>query len=132
MRDAGDSGHPELRICRGGYALGPSQAYGAAKAKINVRGTWGAQVLDRLARSPDHDAFMVDSAKIDPFTCSEFESLLRNPGRHRPAGCGANRASSSRPSARRCTSSGPSAKRRARCQEYIRASGKSWEMPPPP
>jgi nicotinamidase-related amidase len=75
-------GHPELRIRRGGYALGSAKAFGAAKTNITVRGTWGGQVLDRLAPSPDHDEFVVENAKVDPFTCSEFEPLLRNLDRH--------------------------------------------------
>lgn len=76
------SGYPELRMRRGGYALGSAKAFGAKRTEIAVRGTWGAQVLEALAPSPDHDEFVVENAKVDPFTCSEFEPLLRNLDRH--------------------------------------------------
>jgi nicotinamidase-related amidase len=47
-----------------------------------VRGTWGAATLDVLKPIPGRPEFEIDNAKVDPFTCSEFDTLLRNLGRH--------------------------------------------------
>ncbi|MDT9600542.1 cysteine hydrolase family protein [Sphingosinicella rhizophila] len=71
-------GHPEVRIRRNGYALGSARSLGAREGNIAVRGTWGAEVLDRLKPDPNRDEFAIENAKVDPFTCSEFEPLLRN------------------------------------------------------
>jgi nicotinamidase-related amidase len=56
-------GHPELAIRRGGY----------------VRGS--GRVL-QLPPRPGAREYEIDNAKVDPFTCSEFEPLLRNLDRH--------------------------------------------------
>ena len=71
-------GHPELREERGGYCRGTGRVLGLARDGMAVRGTWGAEVIDELAPDPDRDEFVIHNAKVDPFTCSEFDILLRN------------------------------------------------------
>ena len=43
-----------------------------------VRGQWGAQTLDEFKPQPGAAEYEVDNAKVDPFTCSEFSTLLTN------------------------------------------------------
>lgn len=71
-------GHPELRETRNGYCRGTGRVLGLARDSMAVRGTWGAEVIDDLAPDPNRDEFVVHNAKVDPFTCSEFETLLTN------------------------------------------------------
>jgi len=47
-----------------------------------VRGDWGAATLEQLRPRTGAPEFEIDNAKVDPFTCSEFETLLRNLERH--------------------------------------------------
>lgn len=75
-------GHPELRLRRGGYVRGTGRLLRLPEGNMVVRGEWGASVLDSLKPDPSRDEFVVDNAKVDPFTCSEFEPLLRNLDRH--------------------------------------------------
>jgi len=75
-------GHPELRETRGGYVRGTGRVLGLAADQMAVRGTWGAQVLDELKLDPSRDEFVIDNGKVDPFTCTEFETLLRNLNRN--------------------------------------------------
>jgi hypothetical protein len=39
-------------------------------------------VLDELQPIAGRDEFLIENSKVDPFTCSEFEPLLRNLNRH--------------------------------------------------
>ncbi|KKC25441.1 cysteine hydrolase family protein [Sphingomonas sp. SRS2] len=71
-------GHPELRMRRDGYARGPSKSMGADKLNLAVRGTWGAGVLQELEPDLTRDEFVLENCKVDPFTSTEFEPLLRN------------------------------------------------------
>ncbi|MEQ8661839.1 MAG: isochorismatase family cysteine hydrolase [Gammaproteobacteria bacterium] len=75
-------GHPELRLRRGGYVRGSGRVLRLPEENMAVRGTWGAQTLDELAPRTGHDEYVVDNARVDPFTCSEFAALLTNLGRH--------------------------------------------------
>jgi nicotinamidase-related amidase len=75
-------GHPELRIRRNGYVIGSARHFGLDTQDMAVRGTWGAQVVEELAPHPDRDEYVLDNSKVDPFTCTEFEVLLRNLDRH--------------------------------------------------
>ena len=75
-------GHPELRASRGGYVRGTGRVLGLARDDMAVRGQWGAEVIDDLAPDPGRDEFVLHNAKVDPFTCSEFEVLLRNLNRN--------------------------------------------------
>ncbi len=75
-------GHPELRSSRGGYVRGTGRVLGLARDGMAVRGQWGAEVIDDLAPDPNRDEFVLHNAKVDPFTCSEFEVLLRNLNRN--------------------------------------------------
>lgn len=71
-------GHPEIRIRRNGYVRGSSRLLGLDKENMAVRGEWGAATLDSLKPRPGFDEFEIDNSKVDPFTCTEFEVLLRN------------------------------------------------------
>lgn len=71
-------GHPELRVRRGGYVRGTGRVLRCPEENMAVRGQWGADTLDEVAPQPDRDEFVIDNAKVDPFTCTEFEVLLRN------------------------------------------------------
>jgi nicotinamidase-related amidase len=71
-------GHPEIRIRRNGYVRGSSRVLGLDKENMAVRGEWGAATLESLKPRPGFDEFEFDNAKVDPFTCTEFEVLLRN------------------------------------------------------
>lgn len=75
-------GHPELRERRKGYCIGSARHLGLDTHNMAVRGTWGAEVIDSLAPIPGRDEYVVHNSKVDPFTCTEFEVLLRNLGRH--------------------------------------------------
>jgi nicotinamidase-related amidase len=75
-------GHPELAIRRGGYVRGSGRVLQLPEMNMAVRGTWGAATLEDLKPRPDAAEFEIDNAKVDPFTCSEFEPLLRNLDRH--------------------------------------------------
>jgi nicotinamidase-related amidase len=75
-------GHPELRVSRGGYVRGTGRVLGLARDNMAVRGEWGADVIDELRPDPARDEFVLHNAKVDPFTCSEFEPLLRNLNRN--------------------------------------------------
>lgn len=71
-------GHPELRRQIGGYVRGSARILGLADKGMSVRGTWGAEVIDELKPDPDRDEYVVENAKVDPFTGSEFSTLLTN------------------------------------------------------
>ena len=75
-------GHPELRASRGGYVRGTGRVLGLDSGNMAVRGEWGAEVIDSLKPDPTKDEFVIHNAKVDPFTCSEFDILLRNLDRH--------------------------------------------------
>jgi nicotinamidase-related amidase len=75
-------GHPELRENRNGYCRGTGRVLGLDAGNMAVRGEWGAEVIDDLRPDPDRDEFVLHNAKVDPFTCSEFDVLLRNLGRN--------------------------------------------------
>ncbi|CAB4945694.1 unannotated protein [freshwater metagenome] len=75
-------GHPELRERRNGYCIGSARYLGLDTGDMAVRGTWGAEVIDDLAPDPTRDEYVIHNSKVDPFTCTEFEVLLRNFGRH--------------------------------------------------
>lgn len=75
-------GHPELRETRGGYVRGTGRVLGLAADQMAIRGTWGAAILDDVAMDPTRDEFAIDNGKVDPFTCTEFEVLLRNLNRN--------------------------------------------------
>ena len=72
------AGHPELRETRNGYCRGTGRVLGLVEGNMAVRGTWGAEVIDELAPDPSRDEFVIHNSKVDPFTCSEFDILLRN------------------------------------------------------
>tara|TARA_B110000196_G_scaffold210028_1_gene180101 strand:- start:928 stop:1581 length:654 start_codon:yes stop_codon:yes gene_type:complete len=74
-------GHPELSIRRNGYVRGSGRVLQVPENNMAVRGSWGAQTLDELKPEVGSFEYEVDNAKVDPFTCSEFEVLLRNSGR---------------------------------------------------
>jgi hypothetical protein len=48
----------------------------------NSKVIWGAATLDELKPEPGRPEFEIDNAKVDPFTCSEFQTLLRNLNRN--------------------------------------------------
>lgn len=75
-------GHPELAIRRGGYVRGSGRVLQLPEMNMAVRGSWGAATLDALKPRAGAPEFEIDNAKVDPFTCSEFEPLLRNLDRH--------------------------------------------------
>lgn len=75
-------GHPEIRVRRGGYALGSARSLSVRERNVAIRGTWGAGVIDQLQPIAGRDEFTIENAKVDPFTCSEFEPLLRNLNRN--------------------------------------------------
>ncbi len=75
-------GHPELRVSRGGYVRGSGRVLRLPEENMAVRGEWGAATLDELKPRPGFREYEVDNAKVDPFTCSEFETLIRNLERH--------------------------------------------------
>jgi nicotinamidase-related amidase len=75
-------GHPELRIRRGGYVRGSGRVLRLPEENMAVRGEWGSETLDELKPRKGRDEFVVDNSRVDPFTCSEFEALLRNLERH--------------------------------------------------
>lgn len=75
-------GHPELAIRRGGYVRGSGRVLQLPELDMAVRGSWGAATLTELAPRPGAREYEIDNAKVDPFTCSEFEPLLRNLDRH--------------------------------------------------
>jgi nicotinamidase-related amidase len=71
-----------LRERRNGYCIGSARHLGLDTGDMAVRGTWGAEVIDSLAPIPGKDEYVLHNSKVDPFTCTEFEVLLRNLGRH--------------------------------------------------
>ena len=71
-------GHPELALRRGGYVRGSGRVLRLPEENMAVRGTWGAATLDALKPQAGCREFEIDNAKVDPFTCSEFQTLLRN------------------------------------------------------
>jgi nicotinamidase-related amidase len=71
-------GHPELAITRNGYVRGSARVLGLAAKSLSIRGTWGAEIVDDFKIDPDRQEFVVETSKVDPFNCSEFEILLRN------------------------------------------------------
>jgi ureidoacrylate peracid hydrolase len=75
-------GHPELSIRRGGYVRGSGRVLRLPEENMAVRGTWGAATLEELKPQPGRPEFEIDNAKVDPFTCSEFQTLLRNLNRN--------------------------------------------------
>ena len=75
-------GHPELRVSRNGYVRGSARVLGLAENALSVRGTWGAEIVDDFKPDPDRPEFVVETSKVDPFNCSEFEILLRNLNRN--------------------------------------------------
>ncbi len=75
-------GHPELRMRRGGYVRGSARVLEVPQHDMAVRGSWGAAMLDELKPRPGAAEYEIENAKVDPFTCSEFETLLRNLDRH--------------------------------------------------
>lgn len=75
-------GHPELQIRRGGYVRGSGRVLRLPEENMAVRGEWGSQTLDELKPRAGQPEYEIDNARVDPFTCSEFEALLRNLQRH--------------------------------------------------
>lgn len=75
-------GHPELRMRRGGYVRGSGRVLQLPEGNMAVRGEWGSRTLEEIAPRAGSDEFEIDNAKVDPFTCTEFEVLLRNLDRH--------------------------------------------------
>jgi nicotinamidase-related amidase len=75
-------GHPELRETRGGYVRGSARVLGLGDKALSVRGTWGAEIVDDFKPDPNRPEFVVETSKVDPFSCSEFEVLLRNLNRN--------------------------------------------------
>ena len=75
-------GHPELRETRGGYVRGSARVLGLADKALSVRGTWGAEIVDDFKPDPNRLEFVVETSKVDPFSCSEFEVILRNLNRN--------------------------------------------------
>ena len=75
-------GHPELAVRRGGYVRGSARVLELPENDMAVRGDWGAATLEQLRPRAGAPEFEIDNAKVDPFTCSEFETLLRNLERH--------------------------------------------------
>ncbi len=75
-------GHPELAVRRGGYVRGSARVLALPENDMAVRGDWGAATLEQLRPRAGAPEFEIDNAKVDPFTCSEFETLLRNLERH--------------------------------------------------
>lgn len=75
-------GHPELRETRGGYVRGSARVLGLADKALSVRGTWGAEIVDDFKPDPNRQEYVVETSKVDPFSCSEFEVLLRNLNRN--------------------------------------------------
>lgn len=71
-------GHPELRVRRNGYVRGSGRVLHLPEDNMAVRGEWGSATLDQLKPRLGFDEFEIDNSKVDPFTCSEFEVLLRN------------------------------------------------------
>lgn len=67
---------------RGAYVRGTGRVLGLASDQMAIRGTWGAAILDDVAMDPTRDEFAIDNGKVDPFTCTEFEVLLRNLNRN--------------------------------------------------
>ncbi len=61
---------------------GTGRVLGLDSGNMAVRGEWGAEVIDELKPDPNRDEFVIHNAKVDPFTCSEFDILLRNLNRH--------------------------------------------------
>ena len=75
-------GHPELRIRRGGYVRGSGRVLRLPEENMAVRGQWGSETLDALKPRAGRSEYVIDNARVDPFTCSEFEALLKNLERH--------------------------------------------------
>ncbi|WP_221794102.1 cysteine hydrolase family protein [Aquisediminimonas sediminicola] len=75
-------GHPELRERRQGYCRGTARVLGVVEGNMAVRGEWGSEVIDELKPDLTREEYVVHNAKVDPFTCSEFEVILRNIGRN--------------------------------------------------
>ena len=75
-------GHPELAVRRGGYVRGSGRVLRLPEENMAVRGQWGSQTLDELKPRAGFPEYEIDNARVDPFTCSEFEPLLRNLQRH--------------------------------------------------
>lgn len=76
------AGHPELRIRRGGYVRGSGRVLRLPEENMAVRGQWGSETLDALKPREGRSEYVIDNARVDPFTCSEFETLLKNLERH--------------------------------------------------
>lgn len=75
-------GHPELKIRRGGYVRGSGRVLRLPEENMAVRGQWGSETLADLKPRKGFPEFEIDNARVDPFTCSEFEALLKNFERH--------------------------------------------------
>ncbi len=71
-------GHPELKLRRRGYVRGSGRVLKLPEENMAVRGQWGSETLDELKPVSEKPEFEIDNARVDPFTCSEFEPLLRN------------------------------------------------------
>lgn len=76
------TGHPELRVKRGGYVRGSGRVLQLPENNMAVRGQWGAGTLEEFTRGAGSMEYTIDNAKVDPFTGSKFEFLLRNLSRH--------------------------------------------------
>lgn len=75
-------GHPELRVRRGGYVRGSGRVLRVPEENMAVRGEWGSRTLDEFRPREGAPEYEIDNAKVDPFTCSEFATLLTNLERH--------------------------------------------------
>jgi nicotinamidase-related amidase len=71
-------GFPELRETRGGYLMGSSRLFDFPGLNMAVRGDWGSETLEEIRPRPGFDEYEVENSRVDPFTTSEFEVLLKN------------------------------------------------------
>ncbi len=79
-------GYPELSVSRNGYVIGSARYFGVQDLGVCIQGTWGAQIIDEV--KPEPGDFIIDNPKVDPFTCTDFEAILRNLGRNVIIECG--------------------------------------------
>lgn len=71
-------GFPELKETRGGYLMGSSRLFDFAGLNMAVRGDWGAETLDDIKPRLGYEEYEIENSRVDPFTASEFDVLLRN------------------------------------------------------